>query len=380
MNKDRLAMYVICCHVDKFLEEDIPSSEYDIFIQAGAALTDKRVCALNDYDNLEDNISERNERYSEMTAMYWIGKNISSEYVGITHYRRRFLVSDVMLSDFLDDNPEILSTYMCPTEGNIRDNYINSYYGYDWQLFMDIVDEFIPEDRELIDEQFSLEVLHPCNMGIFRADVYKEYCEWIFPLLDAFYKRSIRKTDRYQRRDVGFIGERLTSIFIEKKKRQGANIIEIPHKEFKSNNWQPEDECDVADFKAVMESCRKYYALDDISKCRRLVAAALNKGGIDNDDMRDLAMLFKTALDEQKTLRETMFEYLPEQWKKDMDTLLSAFRALSNIMITIDNTDNSEAKAMLTQFVQATGFSREAINSRCVSLGIKNKEKIMELL
>ena len=42
------------------------------------------------YDDLGDNISEKNENYCELTGIYWIWKHIKDEYIGIVHYRRYF--------------------------------------------------------------------------------------------------------------------------------------------------------------------------------------------------------------------------------------------------------------------------------------------------
>ena len=109
---NRLAMYIICCHVDKPMEEGDLKSKYNIPLQAGAALTDKRICDLNDYDGFDDSISDRNKRYSEMTAMYWIGKHINTEYVGVGHYRRRFLLSDSELDKYMDKGFDIISSIL----------------------------------------------------------------------------------------------------------------------------------------------------------------------------------------------------------------------------------------------------------------------------
>ena len=78
----KLIRYVVFSHVDKPTKVEIPKSKYEVSIQAGAALTDKRICEFNDHDGFTDSISDRNGRYSECTAIFWIGKHVESEYVG----------------------------------------------------------------------------------------------------------------------------------------------------------------------------------------------------------------------------------------------------------------------------------------------------------
>ena len=377
---NRLAMFIVCCHVDKILEDNIPSSKYDIFIQAGAALTEKRVCELNDTCELSDNISDRNQRYSEMTAMYWAGQNISSDYIGISHYRRRFMISDTELSKLMDNGFDIICTKNYPIDSSIKDNYINTYYAKDWELFENILKEFAPDDYELAKKLYETNTFHPCNMLIFKSEIYKEYCSWIFPILDSFYKQSPLKMDIYQRRDVGFIGERLTSLFVEKKRLQGLSINEIEHKEFKSNNWTPERECDTSDFEKVLNVVRTLFNKNDISKCRRMIAAALNNGGISDTRIRNLALLFKLALEEQKHITLTLFEYLPGKWKSDIDTLLSAYQGLCTILTIINSNPSSEATAMFNEFISSTGFSKIAIMGCCDSLNIKDEKKRQYIL
>lgn len=62
---------------------EIPDYVYPV--QAGAALTDVQVAEL--MDDKGDNISHENVNYSELTAMYWIGKHMSSDYMGLFHYK-----------------------------------------------------------------------------------------------------------------------------------------------------------------------------------------------------------------------------------------------------------------------------------------------------
>lgn len=64
MERRRLKNYIISCDVDKKLaDNELIISEFDCPIQAGAALTDIRLCQTTDMDNCPDNISKKNRRY-----------------------------------------------------------------------------------------------------------------------------------------------------------------------------------------------------------------------------------------------------------------------------------------------------------------------------
>ena len=63
------------------------------------------ICVGRNYQEQEflseqngQNISHLNEKLNECTAMYWIWKNTSCEYVGISHYRRYFYNNVIFLA------------------------------------------------------------------------------------------------------------------------------------------------------------------------------------------------------------------------------------------------------------------------------------------
>ena len=370
MPDPRLIMYIVTCHVDKPLGEQMPDSIYYVPIQAGAALTDKRVCDINDYDGFEEeSISDRNQRYSEMTAMHWAGKHIETPYVGIMHYRRRFLLDDNQLKDYLDKGFDIITTGGYKLKQSISADYDKLYYAADWKLMWEVLEERNPEYMDLAKKHFSQDYIHPCNMNIFKSDIYEEYCDFVFPILDEFYKRSPWKVDIYQRRDVGFIGERLSSLFIEKKIEEGCKVYSESFVDLRSKGWVPEDECDLTDSNAVYEACEKYYAQGHIARCRNLVAAYIKNNENCEDQMITLALLFKAAIAEQHILSQTIFEYLPDAWKKDISTLISMYKALQGIILNASQ-GSVEAKAMIKEFRNTTGISEVFIRAICTNLKI----------
>ena len=103
-------LYNVRCHADKPIFVNARSFQWEIPIQAGAALTDIKIAKVS--DDTGDNISLKNPKYCELTALYWIWKNDMADYVGLSHYRRHFDLTEesierLMKSDIDIDNPNI---------------------------------------------------------------------------------------------------------------------------------------------------------------------------------------------------------------------------------------------------------------------------------
>jgi len=353
----KLRLYIVSCHVDKPLTENAPASVYDTPIQAGAALTDLRTCAVNDLDDCPDSISDRNRRYSEATAMYWIGRHIDSEYVGIVHYRRRLGLTDEKLDELMDSGVDIITTVPVELGKSIEDDYREVLYSGDWDLFMEILAKRDPEDYGFAKECFKSDTIHACNINVFRADLYKSYWEWAFPIMDEFWRRSPEKTDVYQHRDVGFIAERLSHLFVMKMIRDGRKVAEAPLVDLRSGEWDCKTECDYSDPDDVFAACDRLYRASQITKCCNVVGEAVSRGLKTDERIRTLSEIMVAGILERGSDPVTMHEYLPEQFRTDLNTLIYIWNALKKALITFMELNSSESGALLEQIVNMTHFS-----------------------
>ena len=221
MSEQPVKLYVITSHVDKKDTKNHGYSKFETPIQAGAALTDKRICEINDHDDFSESISERNARYCEGTAVYWVSKHLDADFIGIEHYRRRFAISDRELEELPNLGIDIVTTSPIVLLMDMKETYCTLHYGGDWDMLMDVLKDHDPDNFDFYSDEVHSKELHYGNINIMRADIFREYCDWIFPILDDCYYRSPAKFDRYNHRDIGFMMERLSHLCNEKKETGG---------------------------------------------------------------------------------------------------------------------------------------------------------------
>lgn len=206
----KVNIYSARCHVDKQLT-DKRQYPWEKQIQVGVALTDQIVCSIR--DDIGDNISEKNRTYCELTALYWIWKNDCSDYTGLCHYRRHFAITEEMLMHFETSGIDVVLTIPILNFPSVREVYENDHLIEDWNIMLEILKEFSPEYFQTATEVQEGNYYYAYNMFIAKKEIFNEYCAWLFPILFECEKRCNPKSDIYQQRYIGFLAERLLTIF-----------------------------------------------------------------------------------------------------------------------------------------------------------------------
>ena len=183
-------------------------------------------------------------------------------------------------------------------------------------------------------------------------------------MLDAFYRRSPEKTDVYQHRDVGFIAESLSHLFVTKMKNKGYRVAEAELIELNSVYWEPEDECDTGDFDEVWSACDRLYRNRQITLCQRVLGAAVRKGGLKDKRLRELNDVLITGIREGMELPQTMHEYLPDELRTDLNTLISTYNGFRKILLIYLSKRDEESRALLSEYMRLTHFSK--VVARCI--------------
>lgn len=202
-------------------------------------------------DNDNDNIATKNSSYSELTAFYYVWKNIPSPLVGFCHYRRYLLPPS--LNEWIRTSAikSYGSGYLIP-EQQLFDKFseFKNVYQQAFIKSLEDWDMILPHPNPLpvggFIEQYKL--YHPIypffrmlsllaeldnkmgllayefflqsryaywnNLFVTKWEIFEEYCQFLFNLLSLLEKEINLPNSTYQKRVFAFLSERLFNFWI----------------------------------------------------------------------------------------------------------------------------------------------------------------------
>lgn len=212
----QLHIYVVHSEADKELCEIVTDTPHEISIQVGVDLAEHRLFPV--LDNVGDNISYKNKQYCELTGLYWIWKNDKSDYVGLSHYRRKFILNDKEIEKIISGSVDMVVTVPVMNLGTVKGQYAKDHSETDWNIMVEAVNELSPEYSQALKLVGEGTFYFAYNMFIAKRRVFDDYCSWLFKILKYCENKIGQKDDSYQNRYVGFLAERLLTVYIAKHK------------------------------------------------------------------------------------------------------------------------------------------------------------------
>lgn len=195
-------------------------------------------------DSDNDNISIKNSNYCELTAQYWIYKNIEEDIVGIVHYRRYFVnhLKSIFSIKLLDEKKirKILNRYdmIVPRvtyligkangkkHRNFYEQYSYNHYQKDLDNTKKVIAMLCPEYLNAFDYVSKMKRAPMLNMLICKKELFDSYSKWLFNILFEVEKISdLSNYDNYQKRIYGFLSEFLINVFIIKNNIQIKKMV-----------------------------------------------------------------------------------------------------------------------------------------------------------
>lgn len=202
-------------------------------------------------DNTGDNISDLNNYYSELTALYWLWKNKDADYKGLVHYRRhlgtqrfsRFFIRDRFQRIITENELKELLTIHDVIVAKKRNYYIETVYSHyshtfdsnQFDLCREVLAELKPDFVPAWDHLMKSRSAHIFNMFIMSSSKFDEYCDYMFPVLFELERRlDPRKYDSFNARYIGRVSERLLDPWLE---TNGYAYAELPVLNTEAVNW-----------------------------------------------------------------------------------------------------------------------------------------------
>ncbi|MBP5289435.1 MAG: DUF4422 domain-containing protein [Clostridia bacterium] len=183
-------------------------------------------------DDTGENISEKNDRFSELTGLYWAWKNLDADFVGLAHYRRHFRGrrrAKEPLERVLTEKEalRILSAEGCilPKKRNyiistLYDHYCNTLHPGPLDLTGEILREKYPSYTAEFEALKRRRSAHMFNMMIMPREILDRYCAFLFPILMELEERAnpAEFEDPFHARFPGRVSELLLDVFLRTEK------------------------------------------------------------------------------------------------------------------------------------------------------------------
>ena len=208
-------------------------ADYILPVQAGAE--NAKVKVASRADNIGENISTKNGNYCELTVLYWMWKNKlcadgtldgnDGQYYGLSQYRRMLILTGDDLLKIRANDVDVVLPYPLPYEPDIQMHHERYLKDDDWNALLNALKELQPEYAKYFIQVLGQKYLYNYNVILAKKQVLRDYCEWLFPILERTEELSIPKGSERSDRYIGYMGETLETLYFMKN----ADRLNIVH-------------------------------------------------------------------------------------------------------------------------------------------------------
>lgn len=189
-------------------------------------------------DDTGDNIANRNNQYSELTALYWAWKNLNADYIGIVHYRRYMSKKKCKsLNDILSveeamkelEKKDIIVVRPRVYLESVKQHFVNCHRtmkdvsARQLEILEETIQEETPEYITSFKKVMNGHSAHMFNMFIMSKENLDEYCSWMFPILFET-ESKIESENILFNRLMGSLSEFLLDTWIIKNNKSYKNM------------------------------------------------------------------------------------------------------------------------------------------------------------
>ena len=194
----------------------IPSDDILTPIHVGRAVSPyKDELSWMQGDDTGDNISSKNGSYCEMTAHYWIWKNVhDTEYIGVCHYRRYFAIdlSENNIKEVMADADVLMVEPSWHLDSVY--SYFAKFMGAENMTILSMVmKKRFPEYFKTLEKICDGINFHPFNMLLCGKVLFDDYCQWMFTILEECEEYVKPAPYSNARRALAYMAELLTGVY-----------------------------------------------------------------------------------------------------------------------------------------------------------------------
>jgi len=249
--KDRTVFVPI--HVGRALNANVPTRQG--MGERGDAIGEKNKIWMTSNmigDDTGQNISLKNRTYCEMCAVYWAFKNQwklgNPDYIGNFHYRRHlsFLKSqesDHFLTEYVSEEyqnehglnaeqiKKVVKNYDLILNrialANVRYNFTRTCKQPEKNLdiALEVIRTKFPEYYSSAQNVLSSGKIHYCNMFIMKKEIFNEYCNFIFGVIEEVEKNTDLNSGLMGQ--AGYLSEVLSEFFYRHQAEKNKKILEL---------------------------------------------------------------------------------------------------------------------------------------------------------
>jgi hypothetical protein len=193
--------------------------EWVVPLHAGAALDGRRLAETA--DDSGDNISARNRSYAELTATYWVWKNTRCRVKGVCHYRRMLAAGPEALEALESGRIDAVLPLPFVCLPDTRAQWGRFVPPGDWAAAEKALEEAGRPSGAEAGEILAGRYHYSYNMLIARAEVFDDYCAWLFGALE---RAEAHGAGAGGGKVMAYMGEVLTSLYFMSRRR-GLRVV-----------------------------------------------------------------------------------------------------------------------------------------------------------
>lgn len=238
----KIRIYIASMH-----DYDFPQDKIYVPIHVGKFFSQENFSDITDNTGL--NISYKNKKYCELTALYWMWKNDKeSDYMGLCHYRRYFsarrfgfkrtrVLSGEKIEEIILAHPDavIVPHHRNYLNDTLYSHYANTHDAQHLKIARRVIDEKFPEDVDVFDKTMMQNKAFMFNMFIMKREQVNRYASWVFEILSGM-ENLIDTTNmtEFEARLFGRVAELLWNVWLNK---EHCEVFEVKYVNLTGTKW-----------------------------------------------------------------------------------------------------------------------------------------------